>query len=352
MKKNKVFIIYGAGKFGKILYLWLYNRGIYIDFFCQSQKAEYDSIEGVSVLDMSQLLKLEGKVVVFIAIDDPFVSNKIKNKLRAALKKNMEIYSCGNFIRQNIDVLPFDNGRINVEQGTEKRYCMFCETEVETFLPYDIEAEVFRKHHVIAGGPRNQVFCPYCGSKDRERWQAYVIKNYTKILSEKCTVLHFAPEKSLAGEMASNRECNRFTGDIMPDRANNMIDVTDIPFRDSTFDYIIINHVMSYIKNERKAMHELRRVLKQTGKLLISFAICADQETFEDESILTAKGRLDAYGDSNMVRIYGKDYQSRLGAYGFYVKVYTPKNLLSTKEIVRNGYIADDIMIICTKDKL
>jgi len=47
-------------------------------------------------------------------------------------------------------------------------------------------------------------------------------------------------------------------------------DVTNLPFKENTFDFIISSQVIEHIKNEKKYLSELKRVLKKTGTLIIS----------------------------------------------------------------------------------
>jgi ubiquinone/menaquinone biosynthesis C-methylase UbiE len=41
-----------------------------------------------------------------------------------------------------------------------------------------------------------------------------------------------------------------------------------IPFKDSTFDYVSVNHILEHIPDDTAALHELYRVLKKKGETL------------------------------------------------------------------------------------
>ena len=231
------------------------------------------------------------------------------------------------------------------------KYCVICGRKVGKFYPAGISEEIFTRHHIIGGGLRDNCTCPYCGSSDRERWQYYVLANYTKITSASgIRVLHFAPEKANAQLIKSNHECSYITADIVPGRADYTANMTNLyQFEDSSFDYVIANHVLEHILDEAKAFAELKRILKHDGTLIISFPVCTDIPTCEDNTITTDEGRLKAFGQSDHVRLYGTDFKERIGRYGLNVKVYSPESELTNEEITRYGFIHDDVSIFCTK---
>ena len=44
-----------------------------------------------------------------------------------------------------------------------------------------------------------------------------------------------------------------------------------LPFKAGIFEYIIYSEVLEYLADDRKALHELARVLKPSGQLIITF---------------------------------------------------------------------------------
>ena len=230
------------------------------------------------------------------------------------------------------------------------KYCIICGHKVGRFYPYGVSDEIFTRHHIIGGGRRENCICPYCGNVDRNRWQYYVIKNFTGLTTEAgISVLHFAPEPSNSELIKSNPNCTYITADIVPGRADYSADMTNLhQFRDGEFDYVIANHVLEHIQDEAKAFSELKRVLKPNGKLIISFPICTDILTYEDASITTEEGRLKAFGQEDHVRLYGTDFKERIENYGFDVKVYRPEGELSPEAIEKYALIKDDVMMVCS----
>lgn len=231
----------------------------------------------------------------------------------------------------------------------KNRYCIICSHKAGKFLSAGELGEIFRKHHIIGGGLRDNCTCIYCGSGDRERWQYYVLKNHTDILTSTCTVLHFAAESSNSKLIRSNRNCKYITADITPGRGDYAVDMTDMKiFGDKMFDYIIANHVLEHIQNESAAISELKRVLKDDGTIILSFPVCTDMLTYEDDSVTTEEGRWNAFGQGDHVRLYGTDYKERLEGYALNVKVCSPQDEFSMDESDKYGFIYDDVSIFCT----
>lgn len=201
----------------------------------------------------------------------------------------------------------------------------------------------------LGGGYRANCICPCCGAGDRERWLYYVIKNKTDISKMSGRILHFAPEKAIVEYIKENPKIDYYTGDIIAGKALHITDITDLQYKDETFDYVICNHVMEHISDEEKAVYEIERVLKQSGKWIFSFPICTDMKTYEDKSIVLPEERLKAYGQKDHVRLYGYDYVERFKKYGLSLRIFTPQNEMNDLQIEKLGFIKDDVIIIAEK---
>ena len=62
-------------------------------------------------------------------------------------------------------------------------------------------------------------------------------------------------------------------GDLNPLLANRKIDITDIKFENNYFDFIICNHVLEYIQDDKEVMSELFRVLRPEGIVILQVPI-------------------------------------------------------------------------------
>lgn len=204
-----------------------------------------------------------------------------------------------------------------------KYYCPFCD-KYEYFEDF--------------GNPiRKYVKCPYCKSLERHRFLYYVYqKHIFNKLTERISVLHTAPEKSIYKLFNDNEQINYVSIDLDPSRypyAKNCkkMNVLDLQFDDDKFDFIISNHVVEHIEDEKLFFMELTRVLKPDGKIILTAPYDNDLEkTFEDSSIVTPEDRLKYYGQEDHVRLYGRDINERFKKYG---KV----------EVVNSDFISEDL---------
>jgi len=199
------------------------------------------------------------------------------------------------------------------------------------------------------GGGYRYALCPRCYSTYRERLVYWHIVNKTNILySQKIIkLLHIAPEKNLQKVLKAFSKIKYISGDLNPLVADIEIDITDINFEDDYFDFIICNHVLEHIVDDRKAMSELFRVLRPKGFTILQVPISKKaKETFEDFSIISSKEREKYFGQKDHVRIYGQDYKERLESIGFKVNLYDIKNDLSIQDIKKYGLNEEEILHI------
>jgi ubiquinone/menaquinone biosynthesis C-methylase UbiE len=98
------------------------------------------------------------------------------------------------------------------------------------------------------------------------------------------------------------------------------MDVQQIPYGDKHFDLIICNHLLEHVPDDKKAMNELNRVLKDNGTAILQVPISMNSErTSEDFSVTDPKEREQKFGQFDHVRIYGQDYVTRLQSCGLQV---------------------------------
>jgi ubiquinone/menaquinone biosynthesis C-methylase UbiE len=163
-------------------------------------------------------------------------------------------------------------------------------------------------------------------------------------------LLHIAPEKNLQKVLKASNNIEYISGDLNPLVADRKIDITNINFENDCFDFIICNHVLEHIQDDRKAMSELFRVLKSGGEAILQVPISKyNKKTFEDFSITSPEGRERYFGQKDHVRIYGKDYKKRLESVGFKVNLYDIKNDLSIQDIKKYGINKEEILYIGKK---
>lgn len=340
---DRKIVIYGAGDYGKRMLQLIRSLGGEVDLFCQTEVDEGAQVEGVPVVSFATLSKIKERMQIFIAIANKNVSRKIRLRLASVFFDRAEIRDCARWLDK----------KYLKDDCPRGGYCVLCGTPIEAFLAGGVVGvegmALFRLHHIIGGGHRDAFQCPVCGGIDRERWQLWVLSKHTSIFREKCRVLHFAPEPHISEFIAANPDCEYYTGDIVPGRAMHQTDILDIQYKDNTFDYIIMNHVLEHIEDMDRAMSEVKRVMNPKGRLILSFPVCTDMDTLDLPGPLTPKERLENYGQEDHVRLFGRDYLQRICSFGFEVEVFTPREQLTADEVRRYGFIEDDVLMVCRK---
>lgn len=226
-------------------------------------------------------------------------------------------------------------------------YCNICGCDVKEwgYCGNDVKTK-----YTITGNGKRVGLCPHCQSYDRGRWFYFVLKNFTSVFENgrEMEILHFAPESQIESQLKKLGSCHYYTADIMEGAADYTIDMTDMPFEDYKFDYIIANHVLEHIEDEELAISELKRCIKKNGKIILSFPVTMDVNTFEMQNLRNEEERIYYYGQNDHVRLYGKDFKEHLQKYGLKVDVYRPKELLSSEMIEKIQVIRDDNLLICS----
>ncbi|MHB8528490.1 MAG: class I SAM-dependent methyltransferase [Caulobacteraceae bacterium] len=103
-----------------------------------------------------------------------------------------------------------------------------------------------------------------------------------------------------------------------------------MPFEDDSFDFVFANHVLEHVGDDRRAVGEIRRVLRVGGRAILQtpFSRKLDR-TWEDGGIDTDSARLQAYGQEDHVRLFGRDIFERIGAAGLASAVREHGDLLA-----------------------
>lgn len=314
-----------------------------IDYFVQTEEPVIEEVDNVPVISCKKMLGLDGKKMVFIAINNRKVAKQIEKDIYITDNMNIQVYHYSSFIDDNLLVAT------NNLKLYGKKHCIVCENNPNEFLAYGLKEEIFKRHHIIGGGYRENCICPCCKVNDRERWIYYVLQKKLSVNEWSGRVLHFAPEKKITDYIRQNQSIDYYTCDIVSGRAMHVVDITDIPFKENTFDYIISNHVIEHIENEKKAVSEIKRVLKSNGKWIFSFPICTDMKTYENDDVVLPEDRLKEYGQEDHVRLYGHDYKERFENYGLKIKIFSPEREMSNQDILKYGFIKDDVILVATK---
>lgn len=184
-----------------------------------------------------------------------------------------------------------------------------------------IDGKSFRKFLSYGyGKQRPNVLSPSTLSLERHRLLWLWLLNETDFFMSKKKVLHMAPEQCFLKRFKKLKH-DITTSDLNSPIADVKADITNLPFKDNTFDIIFCNHVLEHIPDDTKAMQELHRVLKSGGMGILQVPQDLNRATtFEDDTVTDPKERAKIFGQYDHVRIYGRDYFKKLRSVGFRVK--------------------------------
>ena len=211
--------------------------------------------------------------------------------------------------------------------------CTVCGSKLRKMMPAGLRVQVLQEMDVIGAWHRPNDTCPVCRSSSRTRLvHQYLIREVLGSPgNEPFRILHFAPELGITLCLLSSRPGVEYlTADLNPSAffyAGNMIraSLTEIPFPENDVDLVICNHVLEHVPDDGLAMREILRVLKPGGLAILQVPISTKREfTDEDPSITSPEERLQRFGQTDHVRIYGADYTERLASAGFSVQVFDP----------------------------
>ena len=184
---------------------------------------------------------------------------------------------------------------------------------------------------------RKDVICAHCGSFGRHRLFWLFLQKKTNFFDGKPKkMLHVAPEYCFESRFKELLGDDYLTADLSSPRAMVKMDITDIQYADNSFDVIYCSHVLEHVVDDKQAMKEFLRVLKDDGWAILLVPITR-KKTFEDSSIVDPKERLKAFGDRDHCRRYGLDYVERLRNVGFTVKITTVGDLADANDSVKMG---------------
>jgi ubiquinone/menaquinone biosynthesis C-methylase UbiE len=136
------------------------------------------------------------------------------------------------------------------------------------------------------------------------------------------------------------------TADIESPLAKVKMDIHEIPFGENHFDAVLCNHVLEHVRDDIKAMSEIKRVLKPGGWaiLQVPFFSPVPDVTVEDDSITRPRDREKAFGQDDHVRKFGKDYTQRIQRAGLTAIADEFAKYLTEELIVRYGIQKGEII--------
>lgn len=226
-----------------------------------------------------------------------------------------------------------------VNFGT-RYYCPCCRSRLRRFLPF--------------GRPsRPNAMCPVCWSLERHRLIWLYVTEQLRRNTAALTLLHIAPERELGNLIRGHSRVTYVSGDLASDLAMVRLELTRLPFKTDAFNVVICSHVLEHVPDDRSAIREIGRVLRQSGWALLQSPIDDPRtQTYEDEAITSEHDRLAAFGQEDHVRMYGTDYGSRIRSQGLRVTKDPFARKLSPKLATRFGVDPQEDLWICSKESV
>jgi SAM-dependent methyltransferase len=180
--------------------------------------------------------------------------------------------------------------------------CPVCSKSFKKFFPYGrINA-------------RPNALCPNCLSLERHRLIWLYLQEKTNFFNQKLHVLHIAPEACFISRFEKQHGDQYITADIESPLAKVKMDIHDIPFPENTFDVVLCNHVLEHVRDDIRALSEIRRVMKPGAFsiLQVPFFNPLEDQTIGDITVTDPKERERLFGQDDHVRKYGRDYPKRI----------------------------------------
>lgn len=210
----------------------------------------------------------------------------------------------------------------------------------------------FRKFLPAGSKLRLNAVCPACGSFERHRLLWLYLKNKREIFKDNFKLFDIAPVAFWQLKIKYFSKIDYVSADISSPLAMLKIDITNIPLRDRQFDGVICCHILEHVPDDNQAMKEILRVLKPDGWAIIQSPVDINREkTYEDLKIVVPEARERIFGQEDHLRIYGKDYKSRLEQAGFKVTVDDYIKELDDNLIKQYSLMREEKIYFCLKSR-
>lgn len=233
-----------------------------------------------------------------------------------------------------------------------RRSCIACGHAVWRFMPYGAGSRglppLMRALDVV-GSDVDHFECPRCGAHDRERHLLLYFEAAGLFAALRgAAVLHFAPEKHLSRRIVAAQPARHVRCDLFPASPDvERVDMLAMQFPDASFDMVIANHVLEHVDDDGRAVAEIRRVLKPGGHAVLQTPFSRMlHATWQDDGIRGEDARLQAYGQGDHARLFGRDLPQRIASAGLAARVRSHAELLPEVDPVRHGVNPDEPFLL------
>ena len=184
---------------------------------------------------------------------------------------------------------------------------------------------------------RFNALCPNCGALERHRLAKLVLDDLSAQQWEG-RLLHFAPEAHLGALLRQIDGVDYLSGDLQHANVDCWLDIQALPFADGSFDYIFCSHVLEHVPDDRRAVAELRRVLRPGGTALV--CVPHDPDAYDTANFSAPNPFLHGH-----LHHYGRDFVERVRE-SFDVEDCSTDSR-SAAEALRHGLCRSDMLLVC-----
>lgn len=196
---------------------------------------------------------------------------------------------------------------------------------------------------------------PDTGAFERHRLIWLYLERETNFFTTPNKVLHIGPEYCFYVMLKDRDGIEYYPADKTEkgygyQQDVHYLDLTEPSLADNTFDFILCNHVLEHIPDDRLAIKEMLRMLKPGGSAIITVPMVLKDIhfTYEDPSITDPKEREKHFRQWDHQRLYGLDLVERLKEQGFEAKALQYAAGFNAEEQRRFG-LGDDYLFIARK---
>lgn len=199
-------------------------------------------------------------------------------------------------------------------------------------------ARSFRRFRAAArrSTRRANAICPSCASRERDRL-AYLFLQEVAVGGP---LLHIAPEACLAPRLRQLAGGSYLRADLVRGDVDIRFDIMAMPFADAAFHGIYCSHVLQDVKDDRRALAELFRVLKPGGWAIVNVPVNAPRTVDHQEAPLKPRRGTDPRPAEHL-RTYGADFAERMAGAGFQMRVVAADSLVPAGEQRRFGIASE-----------
>jgi SAM-dependent methyltransferase len=162
-----------------------------------------------------------------------------------------------------------------------------------------------RRFRTFVAGPyiRHDAVCPQCSSLERHRAFICVFERIRALFPDGVRLLDIAPNAAFSAYCRNDPAIDYLSIDLESPIAMRLMDIQSLSLADRYFDIVVCYHVLDYVPDDKKALSEIHRVLREDGIGIL-------QESLSQEA--TVEWGYPKMEELFRIRRYGVDFVQRL----------------------------------------